>query len=343
MRFVFGAWALSRAFVLLIIALSVPHPVQALANWDGAWYRSIVVDGYSFAADGHQHNVAFFPIFSLVVWPLLKLGVAWPIAGALVANLAFLGALLAIHALALRCFDKVTARWCVATAALLAPSLFSSLTYPQSLYMLLSGGALLLVLQRRSILGGAVAGIASATSGLGIVLALACVLDAAWHRRGALALLGGVLAFAGVACLSIFCWLRFGDALAFLHAQAAWRHGYGFDWAAWLEVLRHLQTLGGIRNYAMTLLVPLGAVAIVWHRRALGSLLVAYGLIALAVLAFSGTPFSVDRNAYAVIPVLLAVGASLRRVPALGYAALAASAALLAIDAGTFARFEWVS
>lgn len=343
MRFVFGAWALSRAFVLLVISLSVPHPIEALANWDGAWYRSIVIDGYSFAADGHQHNVAFFPLFSLVVWPLLKIGLAWPIAGALVANFSFLGALAAIHALAVHCFDKISARWCVATAALLAPSLFSSLTYPQSLYMLFSGCALLLVLRGRSIAGGLLGALASATSGLGIALAVALVVDAVVRRRGVAAVIGGVVAFTGVACFAAFCWLRFGDPLAFLHAQAAWRHGWGLDGAAWVSILRSLRTVEGLRHNVMSLLVPLGAVAIVWYRRQLGPTMVAYGLIALAVLLFSGTPFSVDRNAYAVLPVLLAIGAALRRLPFAGYAVLALSAALLAVDASAFARFEWVS
>ncbi len=341
MRFVVFAWAVSRAIVFASIFAAGAH-AGALANWDGAWYASIAEHGYGFARDGAQHNVAFFPLYPLAVWPLLRIGIAWPVAAAIVSNACYLVMLLVVFSLARRAFDEGTARWTIALACLLPPSLFCSVAYPQSLFMLLSALALAATLARAQTRASLAGAFASATSGLGIPLAIGMLAGGILQRRRA-ALVAGIVAFAGVAAFALFCYVRFGDALAFLHAQRAWRHGAGFDASAWLTILRSFGTFDGWRQNAMMLLVPFGLVAVALEARRLGAVCTLYALFALAVLIFSGTPFSVDRNAYAIVPVLIALGALLRRVPPAGYAVLAASALLLAIDSARFARFQWVA
>lgn len=341
MRFVVLAWALSRAVVAVAMAGAGAH-LDALANWDGAWYGEIAKHGYRYANDGRQYDVAFFPLFPSSVWPLVHLGIAWPIAAAIVANLAFLAALALIYRFALHRYDEGVARWSVALAAFLPPSLFCSVAYPQSLFMLCSVAALESAERSRYAFAGIAGAFASAASGLGIALAAAMLVDGVARKRRA-AVVAGIAAFAGIGCFAFFCYLRFGDALAFVHAQRAWRHGFGFDAAAWRAILSSLSSIEGIRQNVMMLLLPLGALAVVVQARRLGRLPVLFALVALGVLAFAGTPFSVDRNSYAVVPVIIAVAAALRRLPPAGYAVVAASVLLLAVDAARFARFLWVA
>lgn len=341
MRFVVLAWALSRAVVAVAMVGAGAHS-GALANWDGAWYGQIAMHGYRFTNDGRQHDVAFFPLFPLSVWPLVRLGIAWPVAAAIVANLAFLGALALIYRFALRRYDEDAARWSVALAAFLPPSLFCSVAYPQSLFMLCSVAALESAERSRYAFAALAGALASAASGLGIALAAALLVDGAARKRR-VAIMAGAAACAGVGCFALFCYLRFGNAMAFLNAQRAWRHGFGFDAAAWRAILLSLTSLDGLRQNVMMLLLPLGALAVAIEARRLGRLSVLFALMSLAVLAFAGTPFSVDLNTYAVVPVIVAVAAALRRIRPAGYAVVAASVMLLAVDAARFARFLWVA
>jgi hypothetical protein len=340
MRFVVLAWFLTRLLVVAVI-LGAGHPAS-FANWDGAWYGSIVAHGYEYALDGKQHNVAFFPLLPLLAWPLVRGGAQWPVAAAALANVAFLGALLLLYRAARARYDDTAARWCVAFACLLPPSLFCSVAYPQSLYLLCSVFALAMFDRSRFVAGGIGAALASAASALGVPLVAALVLEGALRRRWPVAV-AGAIGFAGIGAFMLYAQVHFGDALAFVHAQRAWRHGFGLDLPAWQATFASLLTLAGIRQNLSMLLVPLGIVAVVIESPRLGRTMTLYALLALAMLAFSGTPFSVDRNAYAVAPVLIAGGAILRRIPPIGYAVLALCALVLVIDAGRFAHFQWVA
>ncbi|MBV8637729.1 MAG: DUF2029 domain-containing protein [Candidatus Eremiobacteraeota bacterium] len=341
MRFVVLAWALSRLLIVAVM-LSNGH-ADAFANWDGAWYGSIVAHGYEYAPDGRRHNVAFFPLFALLAAPFVTRGLPWPVVAAVLANAAFLAALVLVYRLAVRRYDAVAAKWCVAVACLLPPSLFCSVAYPQSVFLLSSALALDFWDRSHVVAAGGAGGFASAANPLGFPLALAMLLDGMMQRRAA-SIVAGLIAFSGIAAFSLYCALHFGDALAFVHAQRSWQRGFGIDLHAWRAIFTSLLTLDGARqNIMVVALVPLGALVVAAQARRLGRMMTLYALVALAMLVCSGTPFSVDRNAYAVAPVLLGYGATLRRVPAAGYIALALCALLLVIDAGRFARFEWVA
>ncbi len=89
--------------------------------------------------------------------------------------------------------------------------------------------------------------------------------------------------------------------------------------------------------------MPLGAIALIVQRKALGTLLTLYGFLAIALIFIAGEPIAADRYAFAVIPILIAFARALQRVPLLGGVALSASLALLAFDTVEFARFHWVA
>jgi hypothetical protein len=343
MRFTFAVWILSRAVVFVAFLFASNHPLASTGNWDGAWYGSIAQHGYGFAQHGEQHDAAYFPLYPLLASLLLRIGIGWPLAGVLLNNAAFLGALFVLYTIARSKWDITTARWCVAVACTLSPSLFASNAYREGLYLFLSALALWWTLRGARFAGGLAGAAASATSSLGIALALALVTEAIVQRRGARAIACSALAFAGLGFFALFCFLRFGDALAFVHAAHGWRAG-GIDIGAWLRVLASLSTPQGFRqNIMVVVLVPLAGLAILMQRNALGMLLTVYGVLAIALIFVAGEPISADRYAYAAIPVLIAVAHVLLRGPVAGAAALIASLGLLAYDTVQFARFYWVA
>jgi hypothetical protein len=320
------------------------HPLASAGNWDGAWYGSIAQHGYGFAHIDAQRDIAFFPLFPMLASVALRIGIGWPLAGLLVNNIAFFGALLLLYSIARRRWNAETARWSVAFACACPLSLFASVAYHEGVYLFFSALALWCALHSRRAASGLAAAAASATSAMGIALGGALVIDAIVRRRDARDVAYAALAFAGIGFFALFCYLRFGDPLAFVHSEHGWRTA-GFDARAWLRVLLSVTSWDGLlANIMVIVLVPLAAVAIVAQREDLGRLVTLYGLLAIALILIAGEPISADRYAFAVVPVLMVYGRVLARIPvAAGVAVLAALLSLLAYDAVQFAHFHWVA
>ena len=118
--------------------------VEPLRNWDGLWYRLIALEGY--AGSTQSARAAFWPLF-----PATMRGgsivTGWTVdsVGYLVANFAFLGALLVLYRLiSLDYGDSVPARRAIWALALFPTTLFFSAVYTESLFLFLSAGALYL-------------------------------------------------------------------------------------------------------------------------------------------------------------------------------------------------------
>ena len=340
MRFTLAVWSLSRAVIVVAFFVASSHPLASAGNWDGAWYGSIAQHGYGFATSGMKHDVAYFPLYPLLASILLRTGMSWPLAGVVVSNVAFLAALWIIYSLVQKRLNVVTARWTVALTCACPTSLFASVAYHEGTFLLFSALALWWTVRDARLAGGLAGAAASATSVLGVALAAALVIDAIVQRRGARAIASAALGFGGIGLFVLFCWLRFGDPLAFVHAESGWRVA-GVDVLAWYRVFGSIGALWSSNVFVV--LVPLAAIALVIQRNALGSLLTLYGLLAIAMIFMAGEPISADRYAFAVIPVLIALARPLQRVPVAGAVALVASLGLIAYDAVQFARFHWVA
>ena len=144
---VLGSRVLVFFLMLVVPALSFANPRvvqgwQAFANWDGVWYQKIATFGYEYVPDGHAHSVAFFPLFPLLSHSLMLLGLPFPIAGLIVSNLAFMGALLVIYLWTREQFNQTVAAWSVIVLSWCPLSLYGSLAYTEGLFLLLSSLAL---------------------------------------------------------------------------------------------------------------------------------------------------------------------------------------------------------
>ncbi len=342
MRFPLTVWFFSRVAVVCAVLAAAPHRLAAFGNWDGAWYGSIAAHGYEFARDGNQHNVAFFPLFPMFASVLLRAGILWPLAGAIVANGAFLGAVLVAYAYTKKRFDERIARWCTVALCLSPLSLFCSVAYSEGLFLLFVAVAFWAYSSDRFWVAGLACAAASATSPLGVALALGLVAGALVDKRSASAAAQSAIGFTGVALFSIFCERRFGDALAFVHAQAAWRRATWIDPNAWLGLLRGAAG-GRVHDWIAIALLGAAIAGVTIYRERLGTAATVFIFGTLAALVFGGTPLSADRSLYAVLPVSFVLALTFGRAPALGYAAAVFSCVALVVDAMAFARFQWVA
>ncbi len=292
----------SRVIIFIIMLLVTPSSrsqsmgIHTLFRWDlfsaydSNFYIRIATSGYEYANDGYGHLVAFFPLFPLFIRGVRNVGLSPELAGILINNLAFLGAIIILHTWVNEYYGKNPARWVTSVFAWFPMSLFGTVIYAEGLYLLFSTAALRAFDQKQygwTSLWGAIATAARPT---GIALIPAFFLASWQERRGIKAYFASLATGGGLFLYSLYCQIKFGDALAFVHAQKGWRPSLGFDWRGWLRMFLEI-TVGPINQQAGYLKDPLFLLlfisitllsSLLWlFRKKLASHLVDYGFFAL--------------------------------------------------------------
>ncbi|MBH8577900.1 hypothetical protein I8752_34060 [Nostocaceae cyanobacterium CENA369] len=252
-------WCLSRILIwtaMLIIAPNLPSPSTGIKPhfgwevfdaWDSIHYRAIATTGYEFVNDGKQHNLAFFPLFPLSIWVLMKLGLTFEVAGLLVNNLAFLAALCCLYFWVKEHCGIRIGQWATAVVSLYPASMFTGVIYTEGLYLFLSTAALL-AFDRQQYRWTAIWGaMATATRPTGMALIAAFAIASWKERRPPIAYIAAFTSATGLLIFSLYCAIRFHDPLAFIAAQRGWRPSLGFDWQGWLNML--MQIVVGPNNW----------------------------------------------------------------------------------------------
>lgn len=406
--FIVAMWLLSRLLIavgMLLIAPSLPTPPSGIvptfgwdvfSAWDSVFYEKIATSGYEYAPDSHHHSVAFFPLFPLLLRGVMSLGLPVEVAGILVNNLAFLGALIVLYRWVDDRHGTSAAQWATAVLAWCPLSLFGTVIYSEGLYLLFSTASLG-AFDRRHYVKAAIWGIcATAARPTGLALIPAYLIVAWKSGSGTRAYLASLATGGGLFLYSLYCKLEFGDYLAFLHAQQAWRPSTGFNWLQWWKML--MQILVGATNWKygsikdpwhpLLFLLIIGSSYFLWrYRRHLGSnkvdygfavlglglwllagdpltnvvmifgggyllwclrtqlspVTVIYGFCALGLLLVSGSTISLNRLAYGIVSLPIALGVLLARYPRWGYIVMVFFAILLTSFAVRFAQKQWVA
>lgn len=196
-----------------------------LARWDTAYYYSIATEGYHWdpATFSHQ-NVGFFPLYPLLMrWGGALLGGRPLLAGLIVSLVSFAGAVAVLYRLAILDMDEKRARSALVLLTTFPYALFFSTVYTESLFLLLTAGAFY-AMRRGRVTLIAVCGIAAGLTrpnGFWLALPLACVALTASSRRLIL-LAAAATPILATGLFSGYLFMRFGDPLAYVHAQTAW-------------------------------------------------------------------------------------------------------------------------
>ncbi|HYP22745.1 MAG TPA: mannosyltransferase family protein [Actinomycetota bacterium] len=227
---VFCAW-LGFLICLVYFAgalVNAPPPWQRVtSNWDTGWYLTIVNDGYQTAVNG-ETNLAFFPLYPLVIRLLTKLGPDPVAAGVAFSLTCFLGALFLLRTLVAEKVSEQVARHTLLLLVFWPFSFFFGLVYTESLFLLLVVGAFFFVHRRHWWLAAACAGLAGATRAVGIFVAVAVVLayfEKEWSptvKKSATILGLAAAGLSGLGAFMVFLKVHTGDFLAFLEAQRFW-------------------------------------------------------------------------------------------------------------------------
>ena len=154
--------------------------VAPAARWDAVWFLSVAQDGYAQGA-----SEAFFPLYPALVAAAGALLGSAP-AGAIAVSLACLaGAVYLLHRLVALDFGREVAATTVTLLALSPVAFFLSAAYSESLFLVLSVGAVLAARNDRWWAAGALGALAACTRSAGVVLAVPLALMYLYGPRGA--------------------------------------------------------------------------------------------------------------------------------------------------------------
>ncbi len=246
--FVFKVFVLSRLFYLLagmlLVGVMQLHPFQrrtsdvpfgALNLWahfDGEHYATVAGSGYLGTAQ--EASPAFFPLYPMMMRSIAELG-GGPISlgglsvwGVLISLAALLPALWFVYRITEETWGKQAAKGAVLTLAFFPTTFFLNAVYTESLFLMLSSGAVWAVRIRRDLLLGCLfAAFATATRNVGVLLLIPLFYEW-WRNRGEYNWRVMYLAIApsGLILYMVWLWRQFGDPLLFLSEQAKWQRGF---------------------------------------------------------------------------------------------------------------------
>lgn len=237
---VFVAADLVMRFVLVNRHSYVDQYTGPMSIWqrkDAIWYVSIAHSGYNYSPVAAS-TANFFPLFPLLVHIVQPVFAIFPLsdpyveAGMLVSWVAFALACVGLYRLAAEHFGERVAVMSVLLLALFPFSLYYGAVYSESVYLVLAVWAFIAIEHRNWWMAGALAGLAGASRPPGLLVGacvgLAYLID--WYRmRRPLRfdILALALAPAGTAAYLLYCWVRWGDPLAYVKtSRAGWGGGH---------------------------------------------------------------------------------------------------------------------
>jgi Gpi18-like mannosyltransferase len=262
-----------------------------------------------------------------------------------VNNLALLGALMLLYRWTEEHYGISAARWATAVMAWCPFSLFGSVIYTEGLFLLLSTAALRDFEKGQYARAAVWGALTTATRVTGVTL-IPTFLIVAWREgRPNRAYLVGLASSLGLLSFMVFCAIRFGDPLAFVHVQKTWGTTTGFNLGGWWGIVVNLFKLRlGAFTELSKLLMVFGGGYLLWYFRAqISRVAVVYGFCSLLLIIFSGAVLSVHRYVYGIVSMSMALGLLLSRHRRWGYATMGLFGIFLVSLSLRFAWWRWVA
>jgi hypothetical protein len=314
--------------------------------WDAGWFLRVAINGYphtyTYEADGRLagNELAFFPLYPMLIRGLAGLGIDPGTAAIGVSWLASIGAAVALHLLGTSLFGK-RAGWALVAICCSAPvSVVLSMGYSESLFLALVAG-MFVAAHRQVWWAAGLLGLAAALSRpTGLAAAVGLAVAAALAVRAARSsgaggtwkpVVAALVALAGVPAYIVWVALRVGDPSAWFRIQAAgWGTSFDFGESTATFLGRTLSSGDGWipMSVALILLTAVAAAGVALAGRPWLPLAV-YGLISM-VLVYGQAGFYHSKPRL-LLPVLLtllpAVVAAARARPRVAVLAISAWAA----------------
>jgi Gpi18-like mannosyltransferase len=298
-------------------------------RWDTLRYLTLAQNGYPAQ---YSSNVAFFPLFPLLIRGLSYLMPDQLTSGLLIARVAALVLLIVLYQFVKEEFGEKVSWYTLICLLVFPASTFLWAAYPESLFLCLTVLSFYAMYHRSWWLAGIFGLFACLARPNGIILLLPFCFEylrqiqfrwqaIRWNALSAALLPLGVLLF------SAFCYAQYGDLLAWEHAQSFWQRTTHVPWYALFRAIdialmypNYFQTLTSLSlNWfpdVLALVMTLVLIAFaVFARQRSGSHRWTYVLYAVSLWLFNNIDVSkydpllgTARNTLIMLPLFLMLG-----------------------------------
>jgi hypothetical protein len=322
--------------------------LDVLGRWDAQHYLEIATVGY------HGKDVAFFPLYPLLINQLGGLIGDHFIAGVVIANVAFFVALAYLYALTkLEFGDHETAYHAIFYIAIFPTAIFFSAVYSESLFLALTVASVYYARRGNFITAGVIGALASLTRVEGVLLVLPIAYEVwrAWHERHGTTLARGILGLAlvpaGIALYMGYLYALVGDPLYFQKVQANWNRHLAPPWVSISNTIHELAraplasstSINHVLELAFTISFAALAVAAFWQLRPSYAW---YFAASLLVPMSTASLMSMPRFDLVVFPAFMLLAVYGRR-PVVNSAIVSLSLTLLGVFTVFFADWYWLA
>ncbi|PWT77296.1 MAG: hypothetical protein C5B60_03000 [Chloroflexi bacterium] len=352
--------ALGVAIRLLVFAGGVagrrlvhPNGFPGMLNvWlqkDAIWYTNIASQGY-FTRSGLPITANFFPLYPLTIWIVqhvtglfMKGDESYLAAGMVVAWVAFLVACVLLFRLVSDRFGEQIAYLSVLLLGIFPFSLFYGVPYTESMFLVFALMAFLGIERGNWWLAGTGAMLAGATRPTGLIVGAAVVVaymvDLHRNPHGPRwDVLSLALTPLGFVAFAFYCWLHFGDPLAYATASSQhWGEHFQLQGAkSYLSILHHpnvwLQSERQVISFIYVLVALIFLALCYPIYRLLGLSYLVFALLSILAPIFEFTAVrSTGRYVSVIFPAFIVLAYVLQKHPVLRDMVLIGCGLLLAV------------
>ncbi|HZZ66240.1 MAG TPA: glycosyltransferase family 39 protein [Candidatus Baltobacteraceae bacterium] len=322
-------------------------------RWDAVHYIDIATIGY------HGTDMAFFPLYPLLIKALGALTGNHLIAGVIISNVALYFGLLYLYKLIEHEFERPVARRAIFYISIFPTAIFFSAVYPESLFLMLTVASFYYIRERRWWLAGAIGLFAALTRVEGVLLVVPFMIEwfvahlpalrsgerAQWSRA-VLDFLPILLIPVGLGLYMTYLWVLNGDPLYFSHVQINWNRHLAAPWTAVMNSIHKIQHSTSPQTVANQILelvftaLMIGVLLGGWRR--LKASYIAYLALSILLPMSTSSLMSMPRFALVLFP-MFAILALWGRRPSVNNAIVALSLPLLGLFTVLFADWYWVA
>ncbi|HEV3090763.1 MAG TPA: mannosyltransferase family protein [Candidatus Cybelea sp.] len=314
-------------------------------RWDAVHYLEIATQGYS------GTNMAFFPLYPLLINLLGGLAGNHLIAGLVISNAAFFFGLLYLYKLLEHEYDRAVARRAIFYVSIFPTAVYFTAVYTESLFFMLTVASFYYMRERMWWVAGALGFFAALTRVEGVLLLVPFVMEwsAVAESSGKKAfgdLAAALLIPLGLAFYMAYLWVLRADPLYFSHVQIHWNRHFAPPWVSLINAFGKIAHSTGpqvVANQSLEVgftLLMIGVLVAGW--RSLRPSYIAYMTLSILVPMSTSNLMSMPRFALVLFP-MFAILARWGERPWVNNVILAFSLPLLGLFTVLFADWYWVA
>ncbi|MDP9024191.1 MAG: hypothetical protein M3N13_02300, partial [Candidatus Eremiobacteraeota bacterium] len=314
-------------------------------RWDAVHYLDIATQGYQ------GTNMAFFPLFPLLIRVLGDLSGYHLVAGLVISNASFFFGLLFLYKLLEHEYERSVARRAIFYVSIFPSAVFFSAVYTESLFFMLTVASFYYMRSHRWWLAGAIGFFAAMTRVEGILLVVPFFIEWLMQYKGRYvtelrSLAASALIPLGLLSYMGYLWVLRADPLYFSHVQIHWNRHFAPPWVSLINSFEKLGTATQsltVANQSLEIaftLLMIGVLVAGWRR--LRPSYIAYMSLSILVPMSTSSLMSMPRFALVLFP-MFAILARWGDNPLVNNVILAFSLPLLGLFTVLFADWYWVA